>query len=50
MVFALGEISYWHKKEIVHSENNPSVEQLPQVLGGVPISGGFHDAFGQDAR
>lgn len=46
----MGKISYCHKKEIVHSEDNLSREQLPQVCGGVPISGGFHDAFGQGAR
>lgn len=50
MVFALREVSYWIKKEIVHSEDNPSLEQLPQVCGGVPDPGGFHAAFGQDTH
>lgn len=50
MGLALGEISYLHKKEIVRSENNQSLEQPPQVCGGVRIAEGFHDVFGQGAR
>jgi len=39
-----------NKKGIFYSENNHSMEQLPQGCGRVPIAGGFQDAIGQGAR
>lgn len=38
---AAGEVFSRHKKEILHSESNHSLEQPSQRCGGVPINGGF---------
>ncbi|KAK4810867.1 hypothetical protein QYF61_008839 [Mycteria americana] len=36
------------RKTFFYSENNHSLEQLPQGYGKVPIAGGFQDTIGQD--
>ena len=47
---ALGEVSSQYKKAIFFSENNQSLEQPPQVRSRPPITGGFQDVTGQNAR